>query len=73
MYGPFTVGGAINLTTREIPGRFSTEGALTYGTFGTNTAHAWVGELRNRYVYKGSEPWEPQRPVLEQKIAKCDF
>jgi len=51
MYGPFTVGGAINLTTRGIPGRFTTEGGVTYGSFGTRTARAWAGELRNNFGY----------------------
>lgn len=43
LYGPNTIGGAINLQTREIPYKTSGEIDLALGQFLTGKAHGWVG------------------------------
>ena len=42
-YGPFTTGGAVNMTTRSIPDRFSGGADLAYGTDAYRKVHLWAG------------------------------
>ena len=42
-HGPNTVGGALNLISRPTPSKLSGHTSVGAGLFGTNTAHAWVG------------------------------
>ncbi len=42
-FGPQTIGGAINLRTREVPQSLAGELDVALGNFGQKKAHAWVG------------------------------
>jgi Fe(3+) dicitrate transport protein len=55
-YGPYTVGGAVNLLSTAIPVSFKGFAQLSYGSFGTNQQRIWVGDSRKNfdYVFEGS-------------------
>lgn len=50
-YGPYTIGGAINLLSTPIPQSFKGFIQLTYGSFGTNQQRIWVGDSRKNFDY----------------------
>lgn len=50
-YGPYTIGGAINLLSTPIPNNFKGYVQLAYGSFGTNMQRIWVGDSRRNFDY----------------------
>ena len=50
-YGPYTVGGAVNLISTAIPKTFKGFAQLAYGSFGTNQQRVWVGDSRSNFDY----------------------
>jgi len=50
-YGPYTIGGAINLLSTAIPNTFKGFAQLSYGSFGTNQQHFWVGDSKKNFDY----------------------
>jgi len=44
-HGPYTIGGALNVLSREIPDETTGGGDIAYGLFNTQKAHAWAGAL----------------------------
>lgn len=50
-YGPYTVGGAVNLISRSIPNEFEAQALVSYGLFGNNQQQVWVGDSRNQFDY----------------------
>lgn len=50
-YGPYTIGGAINLLSTPIPQSFKGFAQISYGSFGTNQQRIWVGDSRKHFDY----------------------
>lgn len=50
-YGPYTVGGAINLLSTIIPNSFKGFAQVGLGSFGTNQQRIWVGDSRKNIDY----------------------
>lgn len=50
-YGPYTVGGAVNLISTAIPKTFKGFAQLSYGSFGTNQQRVWVGDSKSNFDY----------------------
>jgi len=50
-YGPFTIGGAVNLISTPIPDSFKCFAKVSYGSFGTNQQRVWVGDSRKSFDY----------------------
>ena len=50
-YGPYTIGGAINLLSTGIPNTFKGFAQVGYGSFGTNQQRIWVGDSRKNIDY----------------------
>ena len=50
-YGPYTIGGAINLLSTGIPNTFKGFAQFGYGSFGTNQQRIWVGDSRKNIDY----------------------
>jgi Fe(3+) dicitrate transport protein len=50
-YGPYTVGGAVNLLSTPIPASFKGFAQLAYGSFGTNQQRVWVGNSNKNFDY----------------------
>jgi Fe(3+) dicitrate transport protein len=50
-YGPYTIGGAINLISTPIPSSFRGFAQLSYGSFHTNQQRLWVGDSRKNFDY----------------------
>lgn len=50
-YGPYTVGGAINLLSTVIPNTFKGFAQVGLGSFGTNLQRIWVGDSRKNIDY----------------------
>jgi len=50
-YGPYTVGGAVNLISTEIPTSFKGFAQLSAGSFGTNQQRVWVGDSQQNFDY----------------------
>lgn len=50
-YGPYTIGGAINLLSTFIPHAFEGLAQLSYGSFGTNQQRIWIGDSRKHIDY----------------------
>lgn len=50
-YGPYTIGGAVNLLSTVIP--YSFKGLIqgSYGSYGTNQQHIWIGDSKQRIDY----------------------
>lgn len=54
-YGPQTVGGAINVQTRQVPNAFRAAADLSYGLRNSAKAHFWVGNKKGKsgFVIEG--------------------
>lgn len=50
-YGPYTIGGAINLLSTPIPQQFKAFEQVSYGSFGTNQQRVWVGDAKGNFSY----------------------
>jgi Fe(3+) dicitrate transport protein len=50
-YGPYTVGGALNLISTVIPSSFKAFAQLSAGSFGTNQQRFWVGDSQQNLDY----------------------
>jgi Fe(3+) dicitrate transport protein len=50
-YGPYTIGGAVNLISTAIPKTFKGFGQLSIGSFGTNQQRIWLGDSRKNIDY----------------------
>lgn len=50
-YGPYTIGGAVNLLSTSIPDSFKGFAQLSYGSFGTNQQRIWLGNSTARIDY----------------------
>jgi Fe(3+) dicitrate transport protein len=50
-YGPYTIGGAVNLLSTNIPSSFKGFSQLSYGSFGTNLQRVWVGDSHKNFDY----------------------
>ncbi len=50
-YGPYTIGGAVNLLSTAIPKSFKGFAQLLYGSFNTNQQRIWVGESKKNFDY----------------------
>jgi len=50
-YGPYTVGGAVNLLSTAIPHSFKGFAQLSAGSFGTNQQRLWVGDSQQNFDY----------------------
>ncbi len=50
-YGPYTIGGAINLLTTPIPTTFQGFAQLSYGSFRTNQQRVWIGDNKKNIDY----------------------
>ena len=50
-YGPYTIGGAVNLISTAIPDSFSGFAQVSYGSFNTNQQRVWVGDSHQNFDY----------------------
>lgn len=50
-YGPYTIGGALNLISTSFPDMFSGFAELSYGSFGNNKERLWIGDSRSNVDY----------------------
>jgi Fe(3+) dicitrate transport protein len=50
-YGPYTIGGALNLLSTSIPESFKGFALLSYGSFGTNQQRIWIGDSKKKLDY----------------------
>lgn len=50
-YGPYTVGGAINLVSTTIPNTFKGFAQVSYGSFATNQQRIWIGDSKKNIGY----------------------
>ena len=50
-YGPYTVGGAVNLLSTSIPDAFKAFAQVSYGSFNTNQQRIWVGDSKKNFDY----------------------
>ena len=50
-YGPYTIGGAINLLSTVIPSSFKGFAQLSYGSFATNQQRIWLGNSSKNFDY----------------------
>ena len=50
-YGPYTIGGAINLLSTPIPQQFKGFAQASYGSFGTNQERIWIGDAKGNFSY----------------------
>lgn len=50
-YGPYSIGGSVNLLSTQIPQSFKGFAQLSYGSFGTNQQRLWVGDSRKSLDY----------------------
>jgi Fe(3+) dicitrate transport protein len=50
-YGPYTIGGAINLISTTIPESFKAFAQISYGSFNTNQQRIWVGDSKENFDY----------------------
>ena len=50
-YGPYTVGGAVNLLSTSIPKAFKAFAQVAYGSFNTNQQRIWVGDSKKNFDY----------------------
>jgi Fe(3+) dicitrate transport protein len=50
-YGPYTVGGAVNLLSTAIPDAFKAFAQVSYGSFNTNQQRIWVGDSKTNFDY----------------------
>jgi Fe(3+) dicitrate transport protein len=50
-YGPYTIGGALNMVSTAIPQSFKGFAQAAYGSFGTNQQRVYVGDSRKNFDY----------------------
>lgn len=50
-YGPYTIGGVINLLSTPIPESFQGFAQATYGSFHTNQQRIWIGDSHEHFDY----------------------
>ncbi len=50
-YGPYTIGGVINMLSTPIPSSFKGFAQISYGSFNTNQQRVWVGDSRKNFDY----------------------
>lgn len=50
-YGPFTIGGAINLLSASIPDQFNATLSAAYGTFNTSQLRVTAGDTKGNFSY----------------------
>ncbi len=50
-YGPYTVGGVINMLSTPIPSSFKGFAQISYGSFNTNQQRVWLGDSRKNFDY----------------------
>jgi Fe(3+) dicitrate transport protein len=50
-YGPFTIGGALNLRSTSIPSTTAGQFIASYGMFGTNQQRLWIGDSGQHFDY----------------------
>lgn len=50
-YGPYTIGGAINLLSTPIPQSYKAFAQASYGSFGVNQQRLWVGDSKGQFSY----------------------
>ncbi len=50
-YGPYTIGGAVNLLSTAIPDSFKGFAQVSYGSFNTNQQRVWIGDSRKNFDY----------------------
>lgn len=50
-YGPYTVGGAVNMLSTPIPSSFKGFAQVSYGSFNTNQQRVWIGDSRKNFDY----------------------
>ena len=50
-YGPYTIGGAINLLSTSIPDTFKAFAQASYGSFAMNQQRFWVGDSKGQLSY----------------------
>lgn len=50
-YGPYTIGGAVNLLSTAIPQQFKGFAQVSYGSFNTNQQRIWVGDSKKNLDY----------------------
>lgn len=50
-YGPYTIGGAINLLSTPIPKSFKAYAQASYGSYGVNQQRLWVGDTKGQFSY----------------------
>jgi Fe(3+) dicitrate transport protein len=50
-YGPYTIGGALNLLSTSIPESFKGFAQVAYGSFGTNQQRIWIGDSKKNIDY----------------------
>lgn len=50
-YGPYTIGGAINLLSTSIPSGFKAFGQVSYGSFNMNQQRFWIGDTKGQLSY----------------------
>lgn len=50
-YGPYTIGGAINLISTSIPKYYKGFAQVSYGSFGTNMQRLWIGNSNKNIDY----------------------
>lgn len=50
-YGPYTIGGALNLISTSIPNAFRGFAQFSYGSFGTNQQRIWMGDSHKNFDY----------------------
>ncbi|MEZ5047469.1 MAG: TonB-dependent receptor [Chitinophagaceae bacterium] len=50
-YGPYTIGGAVNLLSTAIPSSFKMFAQASYGSFNTNQQRLWVGDSKLNFDY----------------------
>lgn len=50
-YGPYTIGGAVNLLSTAIPNSLKAFAQLSYGSFKTNQQRVWLGDSNKNFDY----------------------
>jgi Fe(3+) dicitrate transport protein len=50
-YGPYTVGGVVNMLSTPIPSSFKGFAQISYGSFNTNQQRVWLGDSRKNFDY----------------------
>lgn len=50
-YGPYTIGGVINLISTAIPESFKAFAQISHGSFNTNQQRIWVGDSKENFDY----------------------